>query len=210
LNKAPYHVILPSNIRFGDQVTSIENSSDQNQPSGVGWRQRLRDIVIRIKKLQGDPHYIAMGMAIGVFVAITPTIPFHTAIALGLAFILKGSKPAAVIGVWFSNPLTIPTLYYGCYKVGNALLGDGTPNEIAVHSFSELLELGWNVTVVMLFGGLVLGIPPAIVTYFITLRIFVKIRSRSRRRRKKRLADAAEKDLANYDAQRGNVKDDIP
>ncbi len=34
--------------------------------------------------LKGDPRKISMGMAIGVFVGVTPTIPFHTALIVGL------------------------------------------------------------------------------------------------------------------------------
>ncbi len=55
-------------------------------------RKKVRNWINRAKTLHGDPHYIAMGMAIGFFVAITPTIPFQTIIAVGLAFILKGSS----------------------------------------------------------------------------------------------------------------------
>ncbi len=72
----------------------------------------LKDRFIRcisdFKNLKGDPHYIALGMAIGVFVSITPTIPFHTVIALAMVIALPGSKAAAALSVWFSNPITIP------------------------------------------------------------------------------------------------------
>lgn len=185
-------------------------NSDVNPSQPVGWRRRIKDFVIRIKKLQGDPHYIAMGMAIGVFVAITPTIPFHTAIALGLAIVLKGSKPAAVIGVWFSNPITIPTFYYGCYKIGMLILGDAAPHDIAFDTIQELLELGWEITLAMLLGGLILGIPPAIVTYFITLHAFQKIRVKARERKKRRVqsksADAGGGNAIKGEIRRGEQK----
>ena len=74
-------------------------------------RKRIKQGYLQVKELHGDPHYVAMGMAIGIFVACTPTIPFHTVIAIFLAFLFRGSKVAAAIGVWFSNPLTMPLLY---------------------------------------------------------------------------------------------------
>ena len=40
---------------------------------------------------------MAMGTAVGVFVAFTPTIPFHTILTIALAFVFRGSKPAALI-----------------------------------------------------------------------------------------------------------------
>lgn len=145
-------------------------------------KERLRLFLIRLRDLQGEPRYVAMGMAIGVFVAVTPTIPFHTIIALGMAFILKGSKPAAVIGVWFSNPLTIPPLYYGSFKLGSLLLREPLPDDINFESIPELLDLGLDVTLAMLIGGVLLGIIPAVIAYFVTFKVVVKLRERARRK----------------------------
>jgi len=69
------------------------------------FRLRIQQWRNRVKKFQGDPHFVAMGMAIGVFVAATPSMPFQTAIAVALAFILRSSKAAAAIAVWLSNPI---------------------------------------------------------------------------------------------------------
>ncbi|MBL7180055.1 MAG: DUF2062 domain-containing protein [Pseudomonadota bacterium] len=149
------------------------------KPSGSGQRKNtIRQFMERAKKLQGDPHYVAMGMAIGVFVSITPTIPFHTVIAVVLAFVLRGSKPAAVIGVWFSNPVTIPVFYLASYKAGMFLLGKSVPFDAKYESISELLKLGLDVTAAMIAGGAVLGILPGVAAYFITRKIIAKIRSR--------------------------------
>ena len=70
------------------------------------------------KKLSGDPYHIALGLAIGVFVAINPTMPFHTIFVLALAILLRASKPDALIGVWASNPFTMVFLYLACFKTG--------------------------------------------------------------------------------------------
>ena len=144
-------------------------------------KHNVRQFITRFKELEGDPHYIAMGMAIGVFVSVTPTIPFHTAIAIGLAFILRGSKVAAAIGVWFSNPVTIPFFYLGSYKAGAILFGISSPFDAKYHSVSDLLKLGMNVTWAMITGGALLGIVPGIIAYFITRKIVVTLRSRSAR-----------------------------
>jgi len=144
------------------------------------FKQKYREFIERSKKLQGDPHYIAMGMAIGVFVSITPTIPFHTVTAIGLAFILRGSKPAAALGVWFCNPLTAPFLYFLSYKAGILMLGKSLPFDVKYESISELMKLGMDVTLAMIAGGVILGIFPGIAAYFITRKIFSTIRSRSK------------------------------
>ena len=156
--------------------------NDQTRTRQNTWKkrlkQRLHDFIERAKKLQGDPHYIAVGMAAGVFVAITPTIPFHTAIALALAFMLRGSKAAAVIAVWVSNPVTIPIFYLGSYKVGNFILGNSIPFDPKYESLSELARLGLNATIAMMVGGVILGIVPGLAAYFITRKIFITLRSR--------------------------------
>jgi len=156
----------------------VDQTQKEPEKNKNRLKRRLHDFVERAKELQGDPHYIAMGMAIGVFVAITPTIPFHTALALALAFILRGSKAAAVIGVWISNPVTIPIFYLGCYTVGNFILGNSIPFDPKYESISELARLGLDVTIVMMVGGVILGIVPGIAAYFITRKIFTTLRAR--------------------------------
>jgi uncharacterized protein (DUF2062 family) len=141
-------------------------------------RYNIREFVQRVKNLEGNPHYVAMGLAIGVFISITPTIPFHTVLAVALAFILRGSKAAAALGVWFSNPITAPIFYWGSYKVGLYLLGNPAPFDVKYESILELLNLGKDVTIAMITGGVILGVLPGIASYFITRKIITTIRLR--------------------------------
>lgn len=159
---------------MSDNKTEI--NTEKAPPNG--WRQKFRDFIQKVKTLQGDPTYIAKGIAIGVFVGITPTIPLHTGIAIILAFIFKASKPAAVIGVWSGNPVTIPFLYFGSYKIGMFLTGSTATLDNNYWTIQELLQLGIETTIAMILGGAILGIIPAIVAYFITRNIFTAIRAR--------------------------------
>lgn len=154
-----------------------KNSNIKTSP-GHYSKYNIREFVQRVKNLEGDPHYVAMGLAIGVFVGITPTIPFHTVLAVLLAFILRGSKVAAALGVWFSNPITAPIFYWGSYKAGMYLLGNPAPFDIKYESILELLDLGIEVTIAMISGGIILGILPGIASYFITRKIITTIRLR--------------------------------
>ena len=146
-------------------------------------KEQLKSFWHKIKKLQGEPRYIATGMAIGVFIGITPTIPFHTVIAIALAFLFKGSKPAAAIGVWIANPITIPIFYIGSFKVGTLLLNRPIPFDVKFESIPELLTLGLDVTVAMVVGGAILGIVPSIISYIVTYRFFKAVRSRIQKKR---------------------------
>lgn len=154
-----------------------------------GWaRGKYLQFIQRLKSLNGDPHFIAMGMAVGVFISFTPTIPFHTVLAIAIAYVLNGSKAAAAIGVWVSNPVTIPFFYYGCYKIGRLILGHKIPLNAKYETISMLLKQGADVTVVMMIGGIVLGIVPAIVAYFVTRKLAESIRAKRRSTRGKTTA----------------------
>ena len=143
-----------------------------------------------LKKLRGDPHYLAMGMAIGVFVAMTPLIPFHTVIAVAMAYIFRGSRPAAILGVWASNPFTVIFIYLGCYKIGFFFIGNLHQNaagiKMLVHALEQDIDIYEKFIVFMHFfhtqlklfiamiaGGIVLGLPAGFVSYFLT-KTFVK------------------------------------
>ncbi|MBC2710162.1 MAG: DUF2062 domain-containing protein [Desulfosarcina sp.] len=150
-------------------------------PAFTGPRERFSQMLVRMRQLEGNPHYIALGMAVGIFVSITPIIPLQTVVAVTLAFLVRGSKSAAALGTWLSNPLTIPLVYYANYKLGCMMLGyQKTLDSLAFDSFSQLMELGLEVTWAMIVGGVFIGAILGVVAYFVTFRVFITIRRQSR------------------------------
>ena len=149
-----------------------KNEIKPQSPGCLDFRGNIRSFLDRAKKLQGDPTYVARGMAIGVFIGVTPTIPFHTAISIALAFIFRASKPAAIVGVWFGNPVTIPFFYLGSYKVGALLFRLDISANLKEMSISQILEMGAEVTVAIVCGGVIIGIPFGIAAFFITRTVF--------------------------------------
>ena len=145
-------------------------------------KKKLSQFIDKIKNLDGDPHYIAMGMSIGVFIGITPTFPFHTALAVMLAYFLRASKAAAALGVWIGNPFTMPFLYFTSYKTGQLIFGTSLPFDIKYTTFTELIKLGSDATLALMTGGALIGIPPAVAAYFITYHIAKKIHHRSKQK----------------------------
>ncbi|PIE66654.1 MAG: hypothetical protein CSA23_08080 [Deltaproteobacteria bacterium] len=143
-------------------------------PVLTGPRERISQMLVRMRQLEGNPHYIAMGMAVGIFISITPIIPLQTIVAVALAFMVRGSKSAAALGTWLSNPITIPLVYYTNYKLGCFLLGyQTTLDTIAFDSFAQLMELGLEVTWAMIVGGVVIGSILGVLAYFLTFRVFI-------------------------------------
>ena len=139
----------------------------------------LKNWLAECRKLSGDPRYIGRGMAIGIFVSMTPFFPFHTAIAVTISVVMRGSKRAAAVGVWLSNPLTIPICYYIIYKVGIMLLGGDSAYNPDWKTFADILRMGVVIAVAMIVGGAVTGTALGIPAYYITKRIFRRIRARS-------------------------------
>ncbi|MFA7685106.1 MAG: DUF2062 domain-containing protein, partial [Syntrophales bacterium] len=67
----------------------------------------------RFISLRGEPKNIAMGFAMGVFIGVTPTIPFHTSLLVVLGLASRQNITSAYIGAWaISNPLTIAPFYF--------------------------------------------------------------------------------------------------
>ena len=60
-----------------------------------------------ILMLEDTPHSIALGTAIGLFIAWTPTVGIHMILVVSLALFLRANKVAGLIAVYISNPLTL-------------------------------------------------------------------------------------------------------
>jgi uncharacterized protein (DUF2062 family) len=131
----------------------------------------LRYQWLKFRRLQGDPRKLAGGMALGVFIGVTPTVPFHTVSILFLAPLLRVSPVTALLGCfWVSNPLLLAPLYLLCFKVGKALLfAEGALTLPATYDLQNLLQLMWQGGLALQVGGLVLAVPAALISYFPTL-----------------------------------------
>jgi len=146
----------------------------KKQPvTNIGYKYTLnlylQKIIQSFKELHGNPHYLALGMGIGVFVGMTPTFPLHTIISVPLAHIFRGSKRAALIGVWISNPLTLPFCYYISYKLGMLVLDKSSPfRALNLTSLNDFLNLGLEVGGAMMLGGVILGVISGVFAYMIT------------------------------------------
>ena len=147
-------------------------------------KKRFRNFYERFISLQGDPAPIAAGFAIGVFVGVTPTIPFHTAIILLLGFLFRQNITAAYLGSWLiSNPLTIPLFYLSQYELGRFLLGMEPGHfDLVDHSLGAIAALGWKILLPLLTGGILMAPFFAVPAYFVAHRLITSIRARSKNR----------------------------
>ena len=145
-------------------------------------QDKLRDFYRRFLSLQGNPAEIAMGMAIGVFVGVTPTIPFHTALIVLIGITFRQNISAGYLVSWLvSNPVTIPILYLSQYRLGRFLLGMGE-NGFIFNDYSLRVlatAAGREIVVPLLVGGICMAPFFAVPAYFISRYFVEKIRKRT-------------------------------
>jgi hypothetical protein len=132
---------------------------------------------LRFARMDGTPDEIAKGLALGIFIGMTPTFGAQMLLAVFFAFLLKENKLAAVLGVWITNPITAPFVYAFEYETGRLLLGMPRvqlPNEL---SFKAVTDLGYQVLVPLWFSGVLYGVIGAILAYALTLRFIPVVKA---------------------------------
>jgi len=143
-------------------------------------KRRLRDFHERFLSLRGDPGHIAMGTAIGVFIGVTPTIPFHTTLIIAVGVLFKQNIMAGYLGSWLiSNPLTIPVFYFCQYELGRLLLGIQAGAWVMPElTVAGIMNIGWHILIPLLVGGVVSAPFFAVPAYFFARRLAVAGRHR--------------------------------
>lgn len=143
-------------------------------------KKRYRKFYEKFISLQGEPTKIAAGIALGIFVGVTPTIPFHTLIIIMLGLLFRQNITAAYLGSWIiSNPLTIPLFYLSQYELGRFLLGmERCRFEFTDYSLSAIAILGGKILIPLLMGGVLMAPLFAFPAYWITRRLIVSIREK--------------------------------
>jgi len=127
--------------------------------------------LIRIVRLRATPNDIAKGMALGLFIGMTPTFGIQMVIVLALAVLLKQNKIAALLGVWVTNPVTAPVIYGLEYEIGRVLLHLPRPHMQLQFNYESLVTLGWQVVIPLCLGSLIFGLVIAAIGYAVTLRM---------------------------------------
>lgn len=137
----------------------------------------------RFIRLQGAPRKIALGFALGILVGMTPFFGVHIVLSTVLAAVLGWSKIAAVVGVNITNVGTAPLIYPVNYWVGVKLVGASRqvswPQSIEYHQLLQLVGQAPLIVIDLCIGGLILGIPIAVIGYFTAFRMVHAYRKRA-------------------------------
>jgi len=114
-----------------------------------------------------DRYSVAGGLALGLFIAFTPTIPFQMLLASLGALFLSVNLPVAVLACWVTNPLTALPLYLAARRLGAFLLRDTefVDNVTALFGFQGYMETFMEQSLYLWAGSLVFACLGALLGY---------------------------------------------
>ncbi|HUT88013.1 MAG TPA: DUF2062 domain-containing protein [Thermoguttaceae bacterium] len=140
-----------------------------------------RFVVHDLLHAHDPPHRLALGVALGVFVAFTPTLGVQMVLVVFLATLFRANRAVGLPFVWITNPTTCATIYYGCYLVGRKLLGRPALGRTwwadlsrppagwwpsVVFYWSRFSDVAWPLWLGGILVGLAAGIPSYVAVYW--------------------------------------------
>ncbi len=146
----------------------------------------------RILRISATPHEVALGVAVGIFLACSPFFGLHIILAIFLSWLLRANFAAAIIGTVFSNPLTFLLIVMADYKVGYfclSLFSDVKEisllqicalfNGLTLSNLSLLFKGAWDTIMSpMILGGTLLGIVFGGLSYIGVYRATVRFKQK--------------------------------
>jgi len=164
------------------------NSVDEGRdgPGLPGWLKRkknwLADHHMTLVTIADTPHSIALGSAVGIFFGFTPLYTLKTLLSIGFAWICRSNKVAAAITSNLHDIVlfAMPAVYFFEYKIGCWIL-QRPPSPRPFHHFVMHDYLNWHFLVRIvwpaLIGSVFLGLPSALLTYFIFRMLISRARA---------------------------------
>jgi len=153
--------------------------------------------MIRLATLQrGSPESVAWGVAIGTFVAFTPTIGFQVIAVLLITAWIPVNKLAALVPLFLTNALTAGPIYGLQCWLGAQVMPGARSSEmlarwhnlrdvlseygfLAFHEYwQDIARVGWDLWLAMWIGAILIGGAAALLSYPVTVRVVRAFRNR--------------------------------
>jgi uncharacterized protein len=142
------------------------------------WNRFKHFCVHSILHADDPPHKLALGIAVGIFVALLPLIGIQMVLSFALAWLLRANKAVGVALVWISNPFTMVPLFYPGYWLGCKILGrkpggewselirsERSPSAIMVE-FAENLQ---DFAAPLFLGTFIVAAGLSLISYYVSL-----------------------------------------
>ena len=129
----------------------------------------IKNKLIRIKDF---PESVAIGLAWGASVSVTPLLGLHLIICYTGTWLMRGNMIAATVGTVIGNPWTFPFFFYLDYKIGILFYFKEMDNyefkiSFLINNFDNLF-----------FPTLIGSIPLSIIVWFLTFFFTKKVLSK--------------------------------
>jgi uncharacterized protein len=133
-------------------------------------KKKFKEIINRLLHLNNTPHEIALGCAIGVFIAILPVYGLHTVLVIIAALIIRpANKIAMLVGTNISLPPTLPFITWGGYEIGRAIFKNHSANLQWFDFKGITVQKILDFYPILFLGSVILGLICAVIAYFLTL-----------------------------------------
>jgi len=191
-------------FRRRDQLPLMHRLRDWLWPR-TGWGRAVTYYWHRLQRIPGTPASVAAGFACGLAASMSPAVGTHVIVGMGLAYGLRGSLVAAVIGTLVINPWTAPPVWFSTYYTGAVILGWEQYGHAGVSDFIDMF-VGLTQAVVQLdarlfitkvtpvFWPMLVGaLPVALIVGFGSYLLLEPVLRKLQERRTARLMQRAEK-----------------
>ncbi len=129
------------------------------ESDSLRMRVRAHEAVRRILAEHASPAELALSVALGVFVACTPFYGLQTVLALGLAWVLRLNRVAAILAAQVSLAPVSPFLIFASVQLGELLLhGHFFAIDLPMLQARSFGQIGGLFIAAWLLGGCVLGV----------------------------------------------------
>ncbi len=152
-------------------------------------RRTWRDYIRLTLAQRGSPESIAWGIAIGMFIAFTPTLGVQIILALIVTSIVRVNRLASLPPLFLTNVLTAGPVYgFECW-IGAQFLPDARSVEmlarwdkvqhliantgiLSLHeNWRDLMRISGDLWLAMWIGGLLVGVLSGVPAYFVSLAV---------------------------------------
>ncbi len=170
-------------------------------PIPISFLLKMRPALRWLTKLRSSPKAIAGGFALGTFIAFTPTLGAQMILAVIFATLFNCNRPAAILPVWITNPVTVAPIFTANYWLGQKVLGGPMVSEVsglfidlgittAKLDFWEskelllaVINLGPDLIIPLCIGSLIVSTATGIIVYFPMLQLLQFLANRKKQKK---------------------------
>ncbi len=150
------------------------------------FKRWLKLLYYRILRIDDPPERIARGAAIGVLMGVLPTFGVGGFLSIGIAFLLKANKAAAVLGSFIVNPITSPFFWTLSAVIGSFIMREDSSTILSrIKQDGILASAGW-VWFVYMVGNVIISAVCTAFSYYMVKAAIIRHRKKKEEKRLKR------------------------